>query len=118
MESWRKGLAERSFRLEGCFLLHRFAHGATSSALLKARITTFKQRLVFCTLGIAGDGGVKCPRQSSVLPMPLAGVLRLAATDPYQAGLCFEALQTQPSDGPQTHSHVRVLNIPGNPWWI
>jgi hypothetical protein len=35
----------------------------------------FKQRLVFCKPGSAGDADVRCPRQCSVQPMPLAAVL-------------------------------------------
>lgn len=42
---------------------------------VQAQVEAPKQHLVFCTPGNADDADVMRPRQSSVLPRPLAGVL-------------------------------------------
>jgi hypothetical protein len=93
MESWRKDLAELSFRVESCFLLHRFARGATLRASLKARISNqmpdgkYKPPYTFST-----HIGAGCNKQSRTF-QDLADKLKMEVVDPMK--LCND--QAPPS---------------------
>lgn len=78
----------------------------------------FRHRPGFCKPGSAGGADVRCPRQTSVLRVPLVETLEHVATDSYRARRCFQVVRTEPSDAWRTRSGVPVRSTLHTPFGV